>query len=289
MKNWRPTPRSPDSLLPRSALCPATSMTLSPPGTRCSSRAPRTPARARVPEVAGRTFRARRAVLASVTPAALYGHLLPEGAVDSALRTEAASFRHGRAALQIHVALSAPLSWCDKRLAEIPLIHLSDGSASTGIACAEAEAPDSCRGAPRLWSALRRLCRAGPEPSMAPTRLVGPPRDPGWPALAHRRFDPSGSGSRRRLRASRRDHANQAQGVVIRLPLRPNIRTRRYALAPARRSNRDICSRLAARSDRPRGRFGCSSAALRLRRFRLRIRQASYRLKENSDKVIHRS
>jgi phytoene dehydrogenase-like protein len=115
-------------------------MTLSPPGTRCSSRAPRTPARARVPEVAGRTFRARRAVLASVTPAALYGHLLPEGAVDSALRTEAASFRHGRAALQIHVALSAPLSWCDKRLAEIPLIHLSDGSASTGIACAEAEA-----------------------------------------------------------------------------------------------------------------------------------------------------
>jgi phytoene dehydrogenase-like protein len=75
-----------------------------------------------------------------VTPAALYGHLLPEGAVDSALRTEAASFRHGRAALQIHVALSAPLSWCDKRLAEIPLIHLSDGSASTGIACAEAEA-----------------------------------------------------------------------------------------------------------------------------------------------------
>jgi phytoene dehydrogenase-like protein len=140
MKNWRPTPRSPDSLLPRSALCPATSMTLSPPGTRCSSRAPRTPARARVPEVAGRTFRARRAVLASVTPAALYGHLLPEGAVDSALRTEAASFRHGRAALQIHVALSAPLSWCDKRLAEIPLIHLSDGSASTGIACAEAEA-----------------------------------------------------------------------------------------------------------------------------------------------------
>jgi len=39
-----------------------------------------------------------------------------------------------------NVALSEPLSWRDPRLAEIPLIHLSDGSASTGIACAEAEA-----------------------------------------------------------------------------------------------------------------------------------------------------
>jgi phytoene dehydrogenase-like protein len=89
---------------------------------------------------AGSTFRARRAVLASVTPSALYGHLLPEDAVDATLRAEAASFRHGRAALQIHVALTARPSWRDARLAEIPLIHLSDGSADTGIACAEAEA-----------------------------------------------------------------------------------------------------------------------------------------------------
>jgi phytoene dehydrogenase-like protein len=89
---------------------------------------------------AGCTFRARRAVLASVTPGALYGRLLPEGTVNPALRAEAAGFRHGRAALQIHVALSAPLGWRDPRLAEIPLIHLSDGSADTGVACAEAEA-----------------------------------------------------------------------------------------------------------------------------------------------------
>jgi phytoene dehydrogenase-like protein len=89
---------------------------------------------------AGRTFRARRAVLASVSPGALYGRLLPEGAVGAALRGEAASFRYGRAALQIHVALSAPLGWRDPRLAEVPLIHLSDGSAGAGVACAEAEA-----------------------------------------------------------------------------------------------------------------------------------------------------
>ncbi|MBV8814585.1 MAG: NAD(P)/FAD-dependent oxidoreductase [Verrucomicrobia bacterium] len=91
-------------------------------------------------ETAGRILRARRAVLASVTPSALYSRLLPESAIDSDLRVEAARFRHGRAALQVHVALSQPLGWTDSRLEQVPLIHLSDGSASTGIACAEAEA-----------------------------------------------------------------------------------------------------------------------------------------------------
>jgi phytoene dehydrogenase-like protein len=88
----------------------------------------------------GRLIRARRAVLASVTPTALYGSLLPEGSVDSGLRDEAARFRYGRAAMQIHVALSRPIGWRDERLSKVPVVHLSDGSGSTGIACAEAEA-----------------------------------------------------------------------------------------------------------------------------------------------------
>ncbi|MCG0287869.1 NAD(P)/FAD-dependent oxidoreductase [Streptomyces sp. PSAA01] len=88
----------------------------------------------------GRVFRARRAVLASVTPTALYGTLLPEGAVKPELRDEARRFRYGRAAMQIHVALSQPLGWRDPRLNTVPVVHLSDGSGSTGIACAEAEA-----------------------------------------------------------------------------------------------------------------------------------------------------
>jgi phytoene dehydrogenase-like protein len=88
----------------------------------------------------GRAIRARRAVLASVSPTALYGGLLPAGAVGAELRDEAARFRYGRAAMQIHVALSRPLGWSDPLLGEVPLVHLSDGSGSTGIACAEAEA-----------------------------------------------------------------------------------------------------------------------------------------------------
>ncbi|MGC9537491.1 phytoene desaturase family protein [Streptomyces sp. UG1] len=89
----------------------------------------------------GETIRARHAVLASVTPTALYGELLPaEARVEPAVREQARRYRPGRAAMQIHVALSGPLTWNDSRLAAVPLLHVSDGSPSTAIACAEAEA-----------------------------------------------------------------------------------------------------------------------------------------------------
>jgi phytoene dehydrogenase-like protein len=89
----------------------------------------------------GETVRAGHAVLASVTPTALYGRLLPPDApVPPPVRDQARQFRYGRAGMQIHVALSAPLTWEDARLSAVPLLHLSDGSASTAIACAEAEA-----------------------------------------------------------------------------------------------------------------------------------------------------
>ncbi len=89
---------------------------------------------------ASRELRARRAVIASVAPGALYAELLPSGVVPPALREEATRYRPGRAALQLHVTLSAPPSWTDTRLGEIPLLHLTEGSSSTAIACAEAEA-----------------------------------------------------------------------------------------------------------------------------------------------------
>jgi phytoene dehydrogenase-like protein len=80
------------------------------------------------------------AVLVSVTPTALYGELLPAEAVDRQIEREARRFRFGRAAMQLHVALDAPLEWKDSRLGATPIVHLSDGSSSTGIACAQAEA-----------------------------------------------------------------------------------------------------------------------------------------------------
>ena len=85
-------------------------------------------------------IRARRAVLASVTPTDLYDKLLPPGSVRKVVHEDARTFRYGRAAMQLHVALRAPLRWTDTRLRDVPLVHLSDGSPSTGIACAQAEA-----------------------------------------------------------------------------------------------------------------------------------------------------
>ncbi|MBP2327879.1 phytoene dehydrogenase-like protein [Kibdelosporangium banguiense] len=89
---------------------------------------------------AGRHIRARRAVVASCTPTALVQNLLPAGATSTRFTDEAERFRYGRGAMQIHVALAEPPAWQQTSLSQVPLIHLSDGSASTGIACAQAEA-----------------------------------------------------------------------------------------------------------------------------------------------------
>lgn len=90
--------------------------------------------------VGGERILADRAVLASVTPGALYEELLAPGTAPMKARAEAQQYRYGRAAMQVHVALDRPLRWTDTRLDAAPLVHLTDGAASTGVACAEAEA-----------------------------------------------------------------------------------------------------------------------------------------------------
>ncbi|WP_026541730.1 phytoene desaturase family protein [Paenarthrobacter nicotinovorans] len=77
-------------------------------------------------------------VLANVSPQALYTRLLrqpPAGTADAAAR-----YQNGRGAMQIHLALDRPVEWLDPRLNTVPLVHISSGSDSTGIACAQAEA-----------------------------------------------------------------------------------------------------------------------------------------------------
>jgi phytoene dehydrogenase-like protein len=79
-----------------------------------------------------------RTVLANVSPQALYSGLLsqaPDGAAQAAAR-----YQNGRGAMQIHLALDKPVEWLDSRLNTVPLVHVSNGSDSTGIACAQAEA-----------------------------------------------------------------------------------------------------------------------------------------------------
>lgn len=77
-------------------------------------------------------------VLANVSPQALYSQLLRQPPASAA--AAAARYQNGRGAMQIHLALDKPVEWLDPRLNKVPLVHISNGSASTGIACAQAEA-----------------------------------------------------------------------------------------------------------------------------------------------------
>jgi phytoene dehydrogenase-like protein len=82
----------------------------------------------------GETIEASRAVLAGVTPQALYGTLLGEDA------PEAARFRYGRGAMQIHFALSEPPKWAgDSRLGRTAIIHLTPGLDGVSRAINEAD------------------------------------------------------------------------------------------------------------------------------------------------------
>jgi phytoene dehydrogenase-like protein len=75
----------------------------------------------------GVTFGARRAVLASATPQALYLDLLRDVDVPSSVRDAASRYRWGRGDMQIHAALHEPLRWRDSRLDDVPLVHVTPG------------------------------------------------------------------------------------------------------------------------------------------------------------------
>lgn len=85
-------------------------------------------------------FTAEIAVLASVSVPGLYDELLEGEDTSKSCPHETKSYLPGRAAMQVHLALDAPVPWADQRLASTPLVHLSTGSDSTAIACAQAEA-----------------------------------------------------------------------------------------------------------------------------------------------------
>lgn len=89
---------------------------------------------------AGRHRLVTSTVLASTSTARLYRDLIPADHVDAASTRAVARHRPGRAAAQIHLALERPVTWADEGLDDVPLIHVGDGSASTAIACAQAEA-----------------------------------------------------------------------------------------------------------------------------------------------------
>ncbi|MEY2989408.1 MAG: phytoene desaturase family protein [Candidatus Nanopelagicales bacterium] len=111
----------------------------------------------------GRHFAAKRAVLASVTPPALYGGLLSDTDVDPARMSAVERFRFGRAGMQIHLALDEPPRWNgDPRLAETALIHILDGMDSLS---------ESVNAANRGYLPARPTIVVGQPATVDPTRV----------------------------------------------------------------------------------------------------------------------
>ena len=89
---------------------------------------------------AGETTTAERAVIANVTPSQLYERLLDAGDVPAHVREGAARFRHGRAEMQIHFALSERARWIsDERLNDTAIVHVTPGLDGVSRAVNEAE------------------------------------------------------------------------------------------------------------------------------------------------------
>ncbi|MGE5275202.1 MAG: phytoene desaturase family protein [Verrucomicrobiota bacterium] len=87
----------------------------------------------------GEVIEATRAVLAGVTPTALYGRLLGTVPAGRSLE-EARRFRYGRGAMQIHFALSEPPRWTgDPRLRRTAIVHLTPGLDGVSRAVNEAD------------------------------------------------------------------------------------------------------------------------------------------------------
>ncbi|HEX4661708.1 MAG TPA: NAD(P)/FAD-dependent oxidoreductase, partial [Streptosporangiaceae bacterium] len=72
-------------------------------------------------------YGARRAVLASTTPQALYLELLRDAGLPSSVRDAASRYRWGLGDMQIHAALREPLRWRDSRLDSVPVVHVTPG------------------------------------------------------------------------------------------------------------------------------------------------------------------
>ena len=88
----------------------------------------------------GETIRARRAVVAGVTPTQLYGRLLGSGDVPPGVTRAAARYRYGRGEMQIHLALGEPPDWYgDERLARTAIVHVTPGLDGVSRAVNEAE------------------------------------------------------------------------------------------------------------------------------------------------------
>ena len=74
----------------------------------------------------GQRIIARKAVIANVTPAVLFNHLLPNGTGNLGLDTKFKNFRPGPGTMMVHLALNGPLDWkAGAALSNFAYVHIA--------------------------------------------------------------------------------------------------------------------------------------------------------------------
>ncbi|WP_421696699.1 phytoene desaturase family protein [Aestuariivirga sp.] len=74
----------------------------------------------------GRIIEAKRAVIANVTPALLFGKLLPKGSGTAAVDQKFKAFRAGPGTMMLHLALDAPPRWAaGPELSQFAYVHIA--------------------------------------------------------------------------------------------------------------------------------------------------------------------
>jgi phytoene dehydrogenase-like protein len=87
----------------------------------------------------GREFLARRAVVCNVTPAQLYQRLLPAEELSRDLLERVRARRPGRADMQIHLALDRRPDWLVPELADVAMLHVTEGLDAVSASVNEAQ------------------------------------------------------------------------------------------------------------------------------------------------------
>ncbi len=128
----------------------------------------------------GERVMARRAVIANLSPAVLYGRLLAGEALAARVRRGAARYSYGPGTMMVHLALSAPVPWAaGPELGEFAYVHIApdpDDLARTYVAACAGELPaepllvvgqtsavDPTRGGHVVWIQVRALPPDAPE------------------------------------------------------------------------------------------------------------------------------
>ncbi|MEJ8566388.1 phytoene desaturase family protein [Elongatibacter sediminis] len=87
----------------------------------------------------GTAFHATKSVICSTTPAQLYQRLLDPAVVPEPIAQQTRAFRHGRADMQIHLALDAPPEWVQDELGQVAIVHVTPGLNGVSRAMNEAD------------------------------------------------------------------------------------------------------------------------------------------------------